>query len=444
MTAVIALLGLVGVGLSDLFALLAGASNGPYGRAGSPFAMLGCPTSTKRWWRTDELALKQQDIQRQENHLRGKLVGALKIIGSQLESVIGPMNADDRDFFEVNAEVYMELLEGSKEFNYFAIVDAATLKEIAEENEFDAARKDAVGQVIANNAGTDNAVMAFNESNGTIRMVAAIGPTVERYGVIEIIIEDKITPLTKAVEKLKKSFAVQLAGKKVELDKTFARKKLELDNHQATVHENRSLRSEKADTESSSAKTTLLAVVILSSIFAAVAVSILVVTFITRPIGASIAIMTRLAAHDTDVEIKGTARKDEIGEMAGAIQVFKDSMIKAEEMALEQKLAEAAEQRHKEEEAERERDREEADRKREEAERKREEAERKREQEAASAQAARAKLFEGLNNEFDKNACDILGNVTMALTDMRSTAESMSKTVDDTMQKSTAVAAASE
>ena len=38
--------------LSDFFALLAGASNRPYGRAGSPLAMLSSPTSTKRWWRT--------------------------------------------------------------------------------------------------------------------------------------------------------------------------------------------------------------------------------------------------------------------------------------------------------------------------------------------------------------------------------------------------------
>ena len=380
-----------------------------------------------------ELALKQQDIQRQENHLRGKLEGALRIIGSQLESVIGTMSADDRGFFEVNAEVYMELLEGAKEFNYFAIVDEATLKEVAEEQEFDAARKDAVGQVITKNAGTDNAVMAFNESNGTIRMIAAIGPAVERYGVIEIIIEDMITPLTKAVEQLKASFAAQLADKAVELDKAFAGKKQELEKHQATVRENRGRRSEKADTESSSAKSTLLTVVILSSIFAAVAVSILVVALITRPLGTSIAIMTRLAAKDTDVEINGTARKDEIGEMANAIQVFKDNTIKAEEMAEEQERAEAAEKKRQENEAQRERDREEE-------ERNREEKERKREQEAASVQAARAKHIDGLNTNFDNSVGNILGTVTSALTEMKTTAESMSKTADDTMQKSTAAA----
>src|SRR3546814_5425676 len=40
--------------------------------------------------------------------------------------------------------------------------------------------------------------------------------------------------------------------------------------------------------------------------------------------------MKDLARGDTAVEVTGGGRRDEIGEMAGAVQVFKDSMIARE------------------------------------------------------------------------------------------------------------------
>jgi methyl-accepting chemotaxis protein len=73
------------------------------------------------------------------------------------------------------------------------------------------------------------------------------------------------------------------------------------------------------------------------------------VTGVSGPITLITGVMRRLADHDTDVTIFGVDRVDEIGAMAGAIQVFKDSMIRGKELA----AARAAEQAVKEAHAER-------------------------------------------------------------------------------------------
>lgn len=55
----------------------------------------------------------------------------------------------------------------------------------------------------------------------------------------------------------------------------------------------------------------------------------LIVAGVSRPVVRMTDIMRRLAGHDLKVEIEGVGRKDEIGAMAAAVQVFKDSIIKA-------------------------------------------------------------------------------------------------------------------
>jgi methyl-accepting chemotaxis protein len=61
---------------------------------------------------------------------------------------------------------------------------------------------------------------------------------------------------------------------------------------------------------------------------------------IARPIGRITESMGVLAGGDTNAEIPFAARRDEIGRMAAAVQVFKDNMIKARE--LEAQAAETA------------------------------------------------------------------------------------------------------
>ncbi|HAI32584.1 MAG TPA: methyl-accepting chemotaxis protein, partial [Thalassospira sp.] len=67
---------------------------------------------------------------------------------------------------------------------------------------------------------------------------------------------------------------------------------------------------------------------------------------LSRPIIAITAIMRRLADRDLGVEIPGQSRKDEIGQMAQAVQVFKTNAIRNDELEAE---ARAQEERAKEE-----------------------------------------------------------------------------------------------
>jgi methyl-accepting chemotaxis protein len=57
---------------------------------------------------------------------------------------------------------------------------------------------------------------------------------------------------------------------------------------------------------------------------------------ITRPLGQLCMAMKDLAGGNTAIEIPGCDRGDEIGGMAGAVQVFKDNMIEAERLRAEQ------------------------------------------------------------------------------------------------------------
>ena len=60
---------------------------------------------------------------------------------------------------------------------------------------------------------------------------------------------------------------------------------------------------------------------------------------ISRPINAMTAAMRRLAAGDKDVAVPAIGRNDEIGEMAGAVQVFKDQAIERDRLAEEAEAA---------------------------------------------------------------------------------------------------------
>ena len=143
----------------------------------------------------------------------------------------------------------------------------------------------------------------------------------------------------------------------------------------------------------------IVALVLVALLCAAAGFSL--VTSVARPIGAMTTAMRRLADHDLKVEIIGVGRKDEIGGMAAAVQVFKDNMIRADELA----AAQAQEQKRKEE---------------------------------------RQFAVDGFIKDFDKSVSSSLGMLASASTELQSTAESMSNTAEETQRQSAAVAAASE
>src|SRR5262245_32880303 len=82
-------------------------------------------------------------------------------------------------------------------------------------------------------------------------------------------------------------------------------------------------------------------------IFAAVLVGLILIGItlamtrsVTKPIGGLVAAMGALATGDTATEVPGRARTDEVGTMAGAVQVFKENMIETLRLRGEQAEAE--------------------------------------------------------------------------------------------------------
>ena len=130
-------------------------------------------------------------------------------------------------------------------------------------------------------------------------------------------------------------------------------------------------------------------------------VGLRIVRGITRPIQSMTGVMTTLAGGNHSVEVPATERKDEIGEMAKAVLVFKDNMIAAKEAA----AREAEEQKKRE---------------------------------------ARAQNVDRLTKEFDTAISSVLKTVAAAATELQSTASSMSSTAEETNRQASAVAAASE
>ena len=136
-----------------------------------------------------------------------------------------------------------------------------------------------------------------------------------------------------------------------------------------------------------------------------VVVTAALVTFIVRgitgPLTAMTEAMTVLAEGDKTIEIEGAQRGDEIGAMANAVQVFKENMIKADQLAEEQR----------------------------------------KEQEV---RGKRAKALEDLSKTFETSVSGVLAEVTTASESMKVTAEGMSATAEETTVQATTVAAAAE
>lgn len=86
-------------------------------------------------------------------------------------------------------------------------------------------------------------------------------------------------------------------------------------------------------------------IAIIASVIAGLIIGVVAAVFIGGQIGSPIVNMTRtmreLADGKAEAEIPGTDRKDEIGEMAGAVSVFKENMIKARELEAREKEQQA-------------------------------------------------------------------------------------------------------
>ena len=144
----------------------------------------------------------------------------------------------------------------------------------------------------------------------------------------------------------------------------------------------------------------LTVVASLIAIALGLATAVLIGRGLSQPIVAMTDTMTSLAGGNRTVEVPGLERGDEIGGMAKAVQVFKDSLIRADELAAQQ----AAEQQ---------------------------------------ARQKRAERIDSLTHAFDRLALEALGRVSTAATQLQATAQGMSATAEQTTRQAGAVAAAS-
>ena len=123
---------------------------------------------------------------------------------------------------------------------------------------------------------------------------------------------------------------------------------------------------------------------------------------ITRPLDTIQSGMRKLAGGDMSVEVTYAQRKDEIGALAGAMQVFKDSLIEAERLRGEQKETEAR------------------------------------------SVAQRKSDMRRLADDFQTTVGNIVNAVSSASGELEKAAGTLTRTAESTQQLSGAVAAASE
>ena len=112
-------------------------------------------------------------------------------------------------------------------------------------------------------------------------------------------------------------------------------------------------------------------------------------------------VMTSLSNNELDVEITGSDRSDEIGQMAGAVTVFKDNAIERERLETDKKAQ-------------------------------------------RDAQKARAEEIQTLVNDFEKQVEESLNTTATSVAELEDTARTMSATAGETSAQSTAASAASQ
>ncbi|HVW72098.1 MAG TPA: methyl-accepting chemotaxis protein [Rhizomicrobium sp.] len=132
-----------------------------------------------------------------------------------------------------------------------------------------------------------------------------------------------------------------------------------------------------------------------------IAMGWLIVSGVSTPIRTMTGAMGRLAQHDLNTQIEGAERKDEVGQMANAVLVFKTSMIEADRLKAEQ-------------------------------------------EEAQRVAAARSALVDKLTREFDQSVQAVVQGVAGQATQMEASAQAMSASAEEATKQAGAVAAASE
>lgn len=164
--------------------------------------------------------------------------------------------------------------------------------------------------------------------------------------------------------------------------------------------------SREAASLANSAKSTSTFVLLVNAALMAASLALAVITLwvvvkrVTRSLQQMTVAMAYLADGDLTINVPCRDRRDELGAMAHAMDVFKDSMNKTRQLETEQKVEE-------------------------------------------ERRVARTAAIESYVSQFDKSVASVLQMVSSASTELESTAQSMSATAEETSRQATAVAAAS-
>lgn len=174
----------------------------------------------------------------------------------------------------------------------------------------------------------------------------------------------------------------------------------------------------------------LLIGLLVASVTAGLAVAVLIGRSVTVPLTGVIAVMRELTGGNLAVKVVGQDRRDEVGDVIRAVEIFKEGLVEAEQLRRQQ------EQLQKEQELAKEQARlaEEKSRQEKEAEKERQRLE----------QEQRTKRLADLAAAFDRQASGLLQAVSSASTQLNMTAESMAATAEETNRQASVVAVASE
>lgn len=138
------------------------------------------------------------------------------------------------------------------------------------------------------------------------------------------------------------------------------------------------------------------------ALFVGIGCAVVIGQGIAKPVIGMTAAMRRLASGDTSVSIPAQRRRDEIGVMAQAVQIFKDNMIEADRLRVE------------------------------------------REEQKFRAEADRRQVVLELAEKFETSVGNIAESITSQSNELQATAQAMAEISDETSHQSTTVAAASE
>ncbi|WP_308237925.1 methyl-accepting chemotaxis protein [Phenylobacterium sp. J426] len=179
---------------------------------------------------------------------------------------------------------------------------------------------------------TDKALASFIENTSSDEQRARAEKLQQQFAAWRPEYADK--PMTLAKDPATRDQAFQILGKKTlgELRKTIA----ELETAQNEIQAGRL----KAQRDAIAYEITIFAISSLVIAGVALAMAILLSRMIAVPIRAMTEAMRRLASGDNTTDVPAREHKDEIGDMAGAVQVFKDAAI--EKLRLEGMTAEQA------------------------------------------------------------------------------------------------------